>query len=162
MILEVPIILPIHRWYAQMVHIIVPRAVARSKACVDFMNNDFAFAFAGPFWAQRDIQDESAQQELRIPAAQTCYRRPPTNNFATMTIIDISNDAAAASLLDSSRGEKSILFFWAEWHAPSNSGGPFDTVVKTLAQQNDGSVKFYRVLAEECPKLSQKVCRLIG
>ena len=85
-----------------------------------------------------------------------------THNFATMAIVDISNDAAAASLLESSSGEKSVLFFWAEWHAPSNSGGPFDTVVKTLAQQNDGSVKFYRVLAEECPKLSQKVCRLIS
>ena len=78
------------------------------------------------------------------------------------SIIDIANDkdATSASLLDSPNnvsGSKSILFFWAEWHAPSNSGGPFDTVVKTLAQQNDGSVKFYRVLAEEAPKLSRKV-----
>jgi thioredoxin-like negative regulator of GroEL len=77
-------------------------------------------------------------------------------------IIDISNDkdAASASLLESSSsssGKKSILFFWAEWHAPSNSGGPFDTVLKTLAEQNDGSVQFYRVLAEEAPKLSRKV-----
>ena len=77
-------------------------------------------------------------------------------------IIDISNDkdAASASLLESSNsssGKKSILFFWAEWHAPSNSGGPFDTVLKTLAEQNDGSVQFYRVLAEEAPKLSRKV-----
>ena len=79
-------------------------------------------------------------------------------------IIDISNDAdaAGASLLDDTNGSgsKSILFFWADWHQPSNTGGPFDTVVKTLAQQNDGSVKFYRVLAEEAPKLSQKVCRI--
>lgn len=49
-----------------------------------------------------------------------------------------------------------ILFFWAEWHSPSNAGGPFDTVFKALVQQNDGSVKFYRVLAEEAPKLSRK------
>lgn len=77
------------------------------------------------------------------------------------TIIDIASDsdAANASLLgDVGGGSKSILFFWADWHAPSNSGGPFDTVVKALAQQNDGSVKFYRVLAEEAPALSQKVC----
>jgi len=78
-------------------------------------------------------------------------------------ITDIANDkdAASASLLESSNssssGKKSILFFWAEWHAPSNSGGPFDTVLKTLAEQNDGSVQFYRVLAEEAPKLSRKV-----
>ena len=78
-------------------------------------------------------------------------------------IIDIANDkdAASASLLESSNssssGKKSILFFWAEWHAPSNSGGPFDMVLKTLAEQNDGSVQFYRVLAEEAPKLSRKV-----
>ena len=77
-------------------------------------------------------------------------------------IIDIANDkdAASASLLESSNsssGKKSILFFWAEWHASSNSGGPFDTVLKTLAEQNDGSVQFYRVLAEEAPKLSRKV-----
>lgn len=87
-------------------------------------------------------------------------------------IIDISNDrdAADASLLDSqsfkggddsssSSSHKSILFFWAAWHAPSNTGGPFDTVVRTLAEQNnDGTVKFYRVLAEDAPKLSRKVC----
>ncbi|MDB4430364.1 hypothetical protein N9140_00220 [bacterium] len=78
-------------------------------------------------------------------------------------IIDIANDkdAASASLLESSNSssgpKKSILFFWAEWHAPSNSGGPFDMVLKTLAEQNDGSVQFYRVLAEEAPKLSRKV-----
>jgi len=79
-------------------------------------------------------------------------------------IIDISNDkdAADASLLENNGNTtnnncKSILFFWAEWHAPSNTGGPFDTVVKTLSAQNDGSVKFYRVLAEEAPKLSRKV-----
>lgn len=79
-------------------------------------------------------------------------------------IVDISNDndAAAASLLDapaaaSADNRKSILFFWAEWHAPSNAGGPFDTVVRTLAQQNDGSVRFYRVLAEEAAGLSRKV-----
>ncbi len=91
-------------------------------------------------------------------------------NIMSSVIIDISNDrdAADASLLglplpggsssSSNNNNKSILFFWAEWHAPSISGGPFDTVVKTLAQQNDGSVKFYRVLAEEAPKLSRKVC----
>lgn len=77
------------------------------------------------------------------------------------SIIDIANDndATGASLLDSlndGSSSKSIMFFWAEWHAPSNSGGLFDTVVKTLAQQNDGSVQFYRVLAEEAPKLSRK------
>ena len=76
-------------------------------------------------------------------------------------ITDISNDhdAADASLFTGGKnnGKKSILFFWADWHAPSNSGGPFDTVVKSLAQQNDGSVIFYRVLAEEAPKLSRQV-----
>ena len=88
-------------------------------------------------------------------------------------IIEITNDteATAASLLDDATngngngsGNKSILFFWAEWHAPSNTGGPFDLVVKTLASQNsdgdadgDGSIQFYRVLAEDAPKLSRKV-----
>lgn len=75
------------------------------------------------------------------------------------SISDIANDkdATAASLFDTrSSSKKSILFFWAEWHAPSNTGGPFDMVVKTLAQQNDGSVQFYRVLAESAPKLSRK------
>lgn len=78
-----------------------------------------------------------------------------------VSIIDIANDkdAASASILELSNGggKKSIVYFWAEWHAPSNSGGPFDTVLKTLAEQNDGSIQFYRVLAEESPKLSRKV-----
>lgn len=78
------------------------------------------------------------------------------------SIVDINNDteAKAASLLDasSSAGQKSVLFFWAEWHAPSAAGGPFDTVVKALAgQSGSDGVTIYRVLAEEAPTLSQKV-----
>lgn len=79
-------------------------------------------------------------------------------------IIDIANDeaAAAASLLGAPGGgvdgAKSILFFWAEWHAPSSAGGPFDTVVTTLARQDGGGgVRFFRVLAEGAPGLSRKV-----
>eukprot|EP00986_Skeletonema_menzelii_P005499 scaffold2028_cov158-Skeletonema_menzelii.AAC.8 len=77
------------------------------------------------------------------------------------SIVDINNDteAKAASLLDasSSAGQKSVLFFWAEWHAPSAAGGPFDTVVKALAgQSGSDGVTIYRVLAEEAPTLSQK------
>jgi len=75
------------------------------------------------------------------------------------SIIEIAKDKDATSLLDPSANgssRKSILFFWADWHAPSNSGGIFDTVVNTLAQQNDGSVQFYRVCAEEAPGLSRK------
>ena len=76
-------------------------------------------------------------------------------------IIDIASDAdaAAASLLGAppaGSGKKSVLFFWADWHAPSNTGGPFDTVVQTLAGQ-DGGVQFYRVLAEGAMELSRKV-----
>lgn len=77
--------------------------------------------------------------------------------------VDIINDdeAKAASLLDTSSptdGQKTVLYFWAEWHAPSAIGGPFDTVVKTLTAQNGADVvKFYRVLAEEAPTLSRKV-----
>lgn len=79
--------------------------------------------------------------------------------------VDINNDteAKAASLLDasSSAGQKSVLFFWAEWHAPSAAGGPFDTVVKALAgQSGSDGVTIYRVLAEEAPTLSQKVSQL--
>ena len=80
------------------------------------------------------------------------------------TIVDINNDteAKAASLLDSSAvGQKSVLFFWAEWHAPSAAGGPFDAVVKALAgQSGSDGVTIYRVLAEEAPTLSQKVSLL--
>lgn len=79
-------------------------------------------------------------------------------------IVDINNDneAKAASLVDaaeasSSAGHKSVLFFYAEWHAPSAAGGPFDMVVKALAAQSGDGVKIYRVLAEEAPTLSQKV-----
>ena len=83
------------------------------------------------------------------------------------SIVDINNDteAKAASLLDasSSASQKSVLFFWAEWHAPSATGGPFDMVVKALAGQSgtDG-VNIYRVLAEEAPTLSQKVSLISG
>lgn len=80
------------------------------------------------------------------------------------TIVDINNDteAKAASLLDSSPvGQKRVLFFWAEWHAPSAAGGPFDAVVKALAGQSESDgVTIYRVLAEEAPTLSQKVSLL--
>ena len=79
-------------------------------------------------------------------------------------IVDINNDteAKAASLLDSSPvGQKRVLFFWAEWHAPSAAGGPFNAVVKALAgQSGSDGVTIYRVLAEEAPTLSQKVSLL--
>ena len=77
------------------------------------------------------------------------------------TIVDINNDneAKAASLFDAVTA-KSVLFFWADWHAPSAAGGPFDSVVKALAGQSEtDGVKIYRVLAEEAPTLSQKVSR---
>ena len=79
-----------------------------------------------------------------------------------VSITDISNDKDT-SLLDSG-GRKSILFFWADRHEPSNVGGPFDMVLKTLAEQNnDGgsNVQFYKVLAEEAPKLSRKVSSIL-
>lgn len=81
-------------------------------------------------------------------------------------IIDIKDDTEArgASLLadgndSSGGGSKIALFFYAEWHEPSAEGGPFDLVVKTLANQGHGGVQFYRVLAEEAPSLSNKVKR---
>mmetsp|Transcript_2257 Transcript_2257/g.4561 ORF Transcript_2257/g.4561 Transcript_2257/m.4561 type:complete len:99 (-) Transcript_2257:1094-1390(-) len=86
-------------------------------------------------------------------------------------IIEINNDkgAAAASLLDVTNdgsGSKSIYFFWADWHAPSSPKGAFDSVFSTLAQQQRESggsnIKFYRVLAEEAPKLSMKVSGIGG
>lgn len=73
-------------------------------------------------------------------------------------ILDINNDAEANKADVSNQQQKSVLFFWAEWHAPSASG-PFHTVIQTLAtQQQDGNnaIQFYRVLAEETPSLSQQ------
>jgi hypothetical protein len=107
--------------------------------------------------------------DLRPPLFLEPETRTPCfsihSTIMSSPIVDINNDteAKAASLLDaaasSSAGHKSVLFFWAEWHAPSAAGGPFDMVVKALAGQNSGDgVKIYRVLAEEAPTLSQKVC----
>mmetsp|Transcript_1966 Transcript_1966/g.4746 ORF Transcript_1966/g.4746 Transcript_1966/m.4746 type:complete len:363 (-) Transcript_1966:28-1116(-) len=75
-----------------------------------------------------------------------------------MAPIDIKDDdeARGASLLADLADVKKILFFYAEWHEPSAEGGPFDLVVKTLANQGPGEVRFYRVLAEETPSLSNK------
>ena len=73
-------------------------------------------------------------------------------------IVDINNDAEANKAEAAiNQQQKSVLFFWAEWHVPSASG-PFHTVIQTLAtqQQDDNAIQFYRVLAEETPSLSQQ------
>jgi hypothetical protein len=84
----------------------------------------------------------------------------------TMTMIEIANDddAARASLLesppDNASESKSILFFWADWHAPSRPGGAFDDAARALVAANrgdDSGVRFYHVMAEEAPRLSRKV-----
>ncbi len=85
-----------------------------------------------------------------------------------MTMIEIANDddAARASLLESppaiAAAKKSILFFWADWHGPSRPGGAFDDAARALLATNlggDSDVRFYRVVAEEAPRLSRKVSR---
>ncbi|KAL7454139.1 hypothetical protein ACHAWC_005777 [Mediolabrus comicus] len=73
-------------------------------------------------------------------------------------IVDINNDAEANKAEAAiNQKQKSVLFFWAEWHVPSASG-PFHTVIQTLAtqQRDDNAIQFYRVLAEETPSLSQQ------
>jgi Grx4 family monothiol glutaredoxin len=73
-------------------------------------------------------------------------------------IVDINNDAEANKAdVSNNQQQKSVLFFWADWHAPSASGA-FHTVIQTLAtqQQDDNAIQFYRVLAEETPSLSQQ------
>ena len=97
--------------------------------------------------------------------ATTGRRSPHIDGIDIMAPIDIKDDdeARGASLLadgdSSGGGGKVALFFYAEWHEPSAEGGPFDLVVKTLANQGGGhgDVQFYRVLAEEAPSLSNKV-----
>ena len=67
-----------------------------------------------------------------LKAPQKERDRSPQTKQTTMSssIVYIKNDteAKAASLLDASAlsGQKSVLFFYAEWHEPSAAGGPFD------------------------------------
>lgn len=54
-------------------------------------------------------------------------------------------------------GKKSVLFFWANWHAESSPRGNIDIVFQTLAKQSGEDVAYYRVEAEAVPDLSLKV-----
>jgi hypothetical protein len=86
-----------------------------------------------------------------------------------MALIDIANETQALLLLDlpstaAATGGSIILFFWADWHAPSSPGGAFHSAIQTLANSsssssssNTNNVTFYRVLAEGAPSLSRKV-----
>lgn len=82
-------------------------------------------------------------------------------------LIDIATETQALLLLDLSSTTAAatsgsiILFFWADWHAPSSPGGAFHVAIQTLADSSSSSsnnnVTFYRVLAEGAPNLSRKV-----
>ena len=69
------------------------------------------------------------------------------------SVINVSNDATPIET-----GYKSVLFYWAEWHPSSNSGGSFDVVFNALAKDAAADVKFYRVEAEAALGASKKVC----
>ncbi|KAL7516093.1 hypothetical protein ACHAWX_001152 [Stephanocyclus meneghinianus] len=72
--------------------------------------------------------------------------------MSSPSVIDISNDASSSLI---SRGSKSVLFFWADWHPSSRPGGSFDAVFHTLAKDAI-DVKFYRVEAEEALGVSKQ------
>lgn len=85
-----------------------------------------------------------------------------------IVLTDIANDddATRASLLldlpstAAATAGSIILFFWADWHAPSSPGGAFHVAIQTLADSSscsNNNVTFYRVLAEGAPNLSRKV-----
>eukprot|EP00956_Cyclotella_meneghiniana_P008029 scaffold10683_cov94-Cyclotella_meneghiniana.AAC.13 len=65
-------------------------------------------------------------------------------------VINVSNDATPIET-----GHKSVLFYWAEWHPSSSSGGSFDVVFNALAK-DAADVKFYRVEAEAALGVSKK------
>jgi Grx4 family monothiol glutaredoxin len=50
---------------------------------------------------------------------------------------------------------RSVLFFWANWHEPSKSGGQMDVVVNELASQYS-NISFLKIEAEVCPIISSK------
>lgn len=127
-----------------------------------------------PWWTVRSFPPKTLLYLLRISSP-------------LLTMIDIANDddAERASLLESSptanvgevvEGEggenrretssittnKSILFFWADWHAPSRPGGAFDDAARALlaaSRGDDSGIRFYRIMAEGAPRLSRKVRR---
>lgn len=70
------------------------------------------------------------------------------------TIINVNNDAISIET-----GQKSILFFWADWHPSSSPGGSFDAVFNALAKDAATDAKFYRVEAEAALGVSKKVRR---
>ena len=52
-------------------------------------------------------------------------------------------------------GDKVVVFFFAEWHEPSKSGGQMDSVCTLLANQYP-AIKFVKVEAEKIPTMSEK------
>lgn len=74
-------------------------------------------------------------------------------------IININSDATPVEAAE----QKSIIFFWAEWHPSSSAGGSFDAVFNALAKETT-DVKFYRVEAEAALEISNKVSspRILG
>ena len=52
-------------------------------------------------------------------------------------------------------GDKSVIFFSAEWHEPSKTGGQMDTVFSLLSTQYPG-ITFIKVDAESLATLSEK------
>lgn len=71
-----------------------------------------------------------------------------------MSVIAISCDEDFTTITN--KTERSLLFFWAEWHEPSKTGGQMQSIYQTLSTKYE-RIKFYTVEAEKYPRISESL-----
>lgn len=69
-----------------------------------------------------------------------------------MSVVELKSENEYAELSSTSR---KVLFFYADWHQPSQVGGQMHQVFNTLAKRHPNLV-YFTVNAEEVPELSEK------
>ncbi|RYG65943.1 hypothetical protein EON64_10850, partial [archaeon] len=97
---------------------------------------------------------KSVVKSAFVPGEGRLLALPGTLLFA-MTTLHLKNLADLTSL-QASVENKYVMFFWAEWHDPSRSGGQMQEIFSALAQKYS-VIKFALVEAEMCPEISEKM-----
>eukprot|EP01041_Mallomonas_annulata_P006363 gene6363-12864_t len=73
-------------------------------------------------------------------------------SFAPVTIRDLKTDEQLKEF--TANNKLSVIFFWAEWHEPSKTGGQMDQLYRSLSLKYN-NVQFGRIEAEVFPSASE-------
>ena len=74
-----------------------------------------------------------------------------------MSVVDIDSYENWQAALRETDTVFRVVFFWADWHEPSQPGGQMDQVFKQLYTMYSSNTKFMKIEAEAVPEISEEL-----